>query len=100
MKKTTACRFCANAHTDPGLDSDNDLSYMGIGESGKGYRILFRSGDGRPTELLFEKWHEQSGWHSVGWYQPQYCPNCGRELTENKTLKSCRPDLQQKSAGK
>ncbi len=51
MEKTTACRFCANAHTAPELDSDNDLSYVGIGESGKGYRILFRSGAGRPTEL-------------------------------------------------
>ena len=100
MEKTTACRFCVNAHTDPELDSNNDLSYMGIGESSKGYRILFRSGDSRPTELLFEKWDEKSGWHLIGRYQPQYCPNCGRKLTENKTPKSCRPNLRQKPAGK
>lgn len=87
MEETIGCRLCANAHTDPELDSDNDLSYISVGTSDSGYRMLFRSGDSRPTELLFEKWFEKSGWHLIGYYQSQYCPNCGRRLKENKEPK-------------
>jgi len=82
-----ACDMCNNAYTDSELHSDNDLSYTGIGECAKGYRILLRSGDGRPTEIIFEKWDERTGWSIIGCYQPKFCPNCGRELKENSTKK-------------
>ena len=78
-----ACGMCNNAFTAPDLNSDNDLSFFGIGECEKGYRLLLRSGDGRPTTILVEKWLDGTGWMTIGYYQPQYCPNCGRELREN-----------------
>lgn len=84
MEKSTACWFCDSAYTNPELQSDNDLSYMSIGECSRGYRLLFRSGSSRPTEILVEQWNEKAGWHSIGYYWPRYCPNCGRELKENK----------------
>lgn len=77
------CGMCVNAFTDPDLNSDNDLSYFTIGECEKGYRMLLRSGDGRPTTILVEKWIDGTGWITIGDYQPRYCPNCGRELKEN-----------------
>ena len=78
-----ACGMCINEYTDPELNSDNDLSYISIREHEKGYRALLRSGDGRPTAILFEKWTDGAGWTTIGHYQPKYCPNCGRELKEN-----------------
>lgn len=42
------------------------------------------SGDDRPTEILFEELYDNAGWELVGYYQPKYCPNCGRELMENQ----------------
>lgn len=80
----TACYMCNNAHVDPDLNCDNDLSYYGIGEAVFQYRILFRSGDDRPTSILFEKWGGDTGWRSIAYYNPKYCPNCGRELSENQ----------------
>ena len=53
--------MCANAFTDPELNIDNDLSYIGIGECEKGYRMLPHSGDGRPTTILVEKWFDGTG---------------------------------------
>lgn len=78
------CYICDNAHTNPELHKDNDLSYISIGDFARGYRMLLRSGDGRPTEVLVEKWHEKAGWSLIGRYRPKYCPNCGRELIENR----------------
>lgn len=75
------CRMCDSAYTNPELDSDHDLSYISIGECVPGYRMLFRSGDGRPTEILFEMWKGE--WKTIGFYRPKFCPNCGRELREN-----------------
>ena len=79
-----ACKMCFNAHTDPELTSDNDLSYSTIGECTDLYRLMFRSGDDRPTGILFERWNKDSGWHMLGFYWPKFCPNCGRRLTENE----------------
>ena len=80
-----ACRFCANAHTDPELEPTNDLSYMGIGKCEKGYTVFFRTGDNRPTVILFEdRVNLQSITHLAGIYIPKFCPECGRELVENK----------------
>lgn len=77
--------MCDNAHTNPELDSDNDLSYSGVGEGDPRFRFMIRSGDSKPTVILFEEHHDASGWHLVGFYYPKYCPNCGRELFENKS---------------
>lgn len=77
------CGMCNNAFTDPELNSDNDLSYIGIGKCEKGFKMFLRSGDGRPTAILVEKWFDATGWRTIGDYQPKYCPNCGREPKEN-----------------
>ncbi len=82
----TACRMCGNASTDPELRSDNDLCYIGVGTFDKNRRMLFRTGDGRPTELLVEEWQVDQ-WRLIGYYRPLYCPNCGRRLIENEGKK-------------
>lgn len=82
--KKAACCMCVNAHTDPELSSDNDLSYFGIGHCDGKHRLLLRSGDNRPTEILVEEWGEHSRWSTIGYYRPAYCPNCGRKLKENE----------------
>lgn len=79
-----ACGMCDNAHTNPELQSDNDLSYFSIGKCEDSYRLMLRTGDGRSTQILFEKWGQDRRWHLVGFYQPDFCPNCGRKLTENE----------------
>lgn len=80
-----ACRMCLNAHVDPELTDNNDLSFHPIGESAKQYRLMFRSGDARPTSILAERLNEQMGlWEGIGFYHPRFCPNCGRRLTENE----------------
>ena len=79
-----ACKMCFYAHTDPELTSDNDLSYSTIGECTDSYRLMFRSGDDRPTGILFEEWNRDRGWQTLGFYWPKFCPNCGRRLTENE----------------
>lgn len=78
--ETRACEMCLDASIDPELNSDNDLSFIGIGECAKGYRMLLRSGDGKPVAILVERWSDTTGWQTIGCYQPKYCPNCGREL--------------------
>ena len=87
-----ACGMCNNAFTDPDLNSDNDLSFFGIGECEKGYRLLLRSGDGRPVEILVERWSDVAGWQTIGYYRPKCCPNCGRELKENAALQKRTPN--------
>lgn len=79
-----ACRMCDNAYTNPDLTSDNDLSYVSVGDCADGYRILFRSGDARPTVLEFEGRGQDRCWGLLGWYQSKFCPNCGRRLVENE----------------
>ena len=77
------CDFCNNAAIDPELTPDNDLSYVSVGKCLNQVRILFRSGDRKPTALLFEKWGENYGWTTIGDYIPKFCPECGRKLVEN-----------------
>lgn len=79
-----SCKMCLNAHVDPELTNDNDLSCFTIGKCTDSYRLMFRSGDGRPTGILFEEWNRDRGWHTLGFYWPNFCPNCGRRLTENE----------------
>lgn len=77
------CHYCDNAMTVPELSSEEDLSYKSVGDCVNQVRILFRSGDRRPTALLFEKWREGYGWATIGDYIPKFCPECGRKLVEN-----------------
>lgn len=80
---SSGCHLCNNAAIDPELTHDNDLSYMSVGKCLNQVRILFRSGDRKPTALLFEKWREGYGWATIGDYIPKFCPECGRKLVEN-----------------
>lgn len=80
--KLKACRMCDSAFTNPELTPDNDLSYWSIGKCEKGYRMFIRSGDGKPVEILVEKWNDGAGWQIIGHYCPQYCPECGLPITE------------------
>lgn len=86
MDEVKSCGMCVNAYIDPDLDNEHDLSFFVIGSCAKRYRILFRSGASRPTEILFERHHGSDGWHCFGVYRPKYCPNCGRELKENNPV--------------
>lgn len=76
------CDFCRNAHTCYLLAHDNDLSYKSIGKVDDEYRLYLRTGNDRPTSLLFEHGNEL-----VGFYRPKFCPECGRKLYENERFK-------------
>lgn len=77
------CAYCKNAYTDSGLDHTNDLSYLSIGESAEKVNAYIRSGGNMRTAIVIEK-NKQVVWL----YRPKYCPNCGRELKENKRWQS------------
>lgn len=81
-----SCYMCNNANVDPELTHDNDLSYHSIGATDKEHRMMFRSGARRPTEIEIEKrvQRKDRAWDLIGFYRPKYCPECGRELIENK----------------
>lgn len=79
-----ACRMCINAYVNPDLTGVNDLSYSSVGEWYDGYRIMLRSGDDRPTALEFEGIGQDRCWHLLSFYEPKFCPNCGRRLIENE----------------
>lgn len=78
------CHYCDNAMTVPELSSDEDLSYKSVGDCVNQVRILFRTGDRKPTVLLFEKWVDGYGWATIGDYILKFCPECGRKLFENE----------------
>lgn len=91
-EKAVGCFMCTNAHTDPELTSNDDLSYITIGNSLPKKRMMFRTGDGRTTQIITEEFNEESGcWQLVGFYRPNFCPHCGRELIENR--KGCSRDF-------
>lgn len=77
-KRSKGCRCCWDASIDPELEGC-DLSYHDIGCSEKGYRFLVRAGNRKPVAILFEKWNSD-GWHTIGIYEPNNCPVCGRPL--------------------
>lgn len=81
MRKTP-CFLCDNAKVNTEITSENDLSYHVLGSVYRGYRLLFRSGNNKPTAILIEG-IEDAGWVTIGEYVPKYCPNCGRKLLEN-----------------
>lgn len=77
-ERSKGCRFCFDATLEPDLEGC-DLSYHYVGESEQKKRIMIRSGNGKPMAIMFE---ELSGnqWHTVGIYEPKFCPMCGRPL--------------------
>lgn len=77
-ERSNGCRFCFDATIEPDLEGC-DLSYHDVGKSEKQKRILIRSGNGKHMAIMFE---ELSGnqWHTVGIYEPKFCPECGRTL--------------------
>lgn len=77
-ERSKGCRFCFDATLEPDLEGC-DLSYHDVGESEQQKRIMIRSGNGKPMAIMFE---ELSGnqWHTVGIYEPKFCPMCGRPL--------------------
>lgn len=78
------CKFCDNATNNPELNHNNDLSYIPIGVTDKGYNMFLRAGDYRPTEIVFQKWNEHYQCNEiVAIYKMKYCPECGRRLLEN-----------------
>ncbi len=79
----TACCMCDNTYTNLGLTSDNDFSSFSIGTYETDYRISLETGYSKPTTITVER-HDASGWATIGYYRPRFCPNCGRELVENK----------------
>jgi len=83
---STCCYLCENAYTNPELTSGIDLSFYTIGKCEPGFRILFETGGGRPTAIIFEV-QKADVMQTVGYYCPRFCPNCGRELAENKKKK-------------
>lgn len=85
------CKMCLNARVDADLTDENDFSFCLVGESGDGFRIGIQSGYGQPVAILFEQLMMDKEWHLIGDYEPNFCPNCGRPLTEYDTLKSVAP---------
>lgn len=78
------CRVCCNANVERELNADNDLSYIGVGITAKGYGMFIRSGDSRPTALVVSGWDKSLERNvDIGIYEMKYCPECGRNLTEN-----------------
>ena len=88
-----SCHFCYNAHVwakelkteenyfDEGLDDNNDGSSCSIGKSRDEFSIMFNSGMGKPCEIEFRNWFSGQ-WHTIGYYYPKFCPECGRPLDE------------------
>ena len=90
-----SCPFCFNAYVyakmpkteeelyfGDDLTDDNDSSSCGIGRAAKDFSIMFNSGMGKPCEIEFRQWGIGNMWHTVGYYYPKYCPECGRKLDE------------------
>ena len=79
------CHMCDNAFVNPELSKDDDLSYVTVGFCTRGHRMMIRSGAGKTTQIIAEEYDaEMKAWKYLGFYRPNYCPNCGRELVENR----------------
>lgn len=88
-----ACHFCYNAHVwakeshleedyfDEGLHDGNDSSSSTIGKSADGIQIYLNSGGGKPLNIEVCQWINDR-WHTIGYYYPKFCPECGRPLDE------------------
>ena len=79
------CDKCMNASVNSELEPDYDFASRSLGDSSKGYRMMYNTGARRKTHISLEKWSEDhKQWETEGIYIPKYCPECGRELKENK----------------
>ena len=79
------CPFCDNATIDGDLTPDTDLSYIHLGNVTAGYNLYFRTGNRRKTVIEVSQWsNEYKRNIIIGEYVPKFCPECGRELIENK----------------
>ena len=82
-KVTQPCGYCFNAKVDPSLCDDNDLHYHTIGEMEKGFRMMLTAGARKPCHIIVDQWNDKrKQWELIGYYYPDHCPKCGRELTE------------------
>ena len=85
------CSFCYNARIadDDTLNDSNDMSSRTIGESASDFRIMFTSGAGKPVRIEFDFYsHLFARWQTAAFYNPKFCPECGRRLNEyNNSLK-------------
>lgn len=82
-----SCRFCANNRTNPEWElTEEQCCYaMTIGDSEKGYRIMFDKDPYKPLMLEFSRWNDNLNppvWQVVGGYFPKFCPECGRKIDE------------------
>ena len=80
------CPYCDNAIINKDLTSNTDLSYLPIGNYlSPGYEIYFRTGNRQKTAIEFSTWSDKYQKSIIiGEYTPKFCPECGRELIENK----------------
>lgn len=82
FNENRGCKYCLNARIDDELTDNNDLSYHGCGSAITDYRCMIKSGGGRPTSIIFEE-HTAERWNTIANYHPKYCPECGRNLTND-----------------
>ena len=84
-KRLIPCGMCDNAFVNPELSKDEDLSYVTVGHFIRGKRMMLRTGSGKTTQIIVEEYDKESKmWQYLGFYRPNFCPNCGRELVENR----------------
>lgn len=77
-ERSKGCRLCFDATIEPDLEG-SDLSYHDVGKSEQQKRILIKSGNRKHMAIMFEEWSGKQ-WHTVGIYEPKFCPECGRPL--------------------
>ena len=88
-----SCHFCYNAYAwakephededyfDGGLHDENDFSSSTIGFSDGKHQFYINSGGGRAINIEACEWYN-GRWHTIGYYFPKFCPECGRKLDE------------------
>lgn len=78
------CYMCDSARVSGDLCDGFDFSAIGVGKTNSlSKRFMICSGNNQPVHLEFEIFDDEfSRWVLLGTYYPQYCPNCGRKLTE------------------
>ena len=73
------CNCCLDSNVLFEL-TGKDLGYIDIAtKCQENYRILMRSGDNKPTAIIFEVYTNEK-WETVGFVNLYYCPICGRKL--------------------
>lgn len=81
--KQPPCHMCLNSRVDPELNDENDFSAHTLTYA-KDFRIILLAGGGKPVRIVFEGWNKVSQvWQTLADYEPKFCPNCGRDLTQD-----------------